>query len=228
LKKLHQLAFVIAIIAMVISTSKAQHTAREVGVSFAVSGQGKIEKRSLENRGFFQDAFIFHLRAQVSTNGIQNLSFFIERVSETREYDAQEDINGKAEITHQEVSVAQTSFGLETFRTVVSTGGFRVGLGVGLGIGMGTPSRTIEVLRGGGYYEESSESPWLSLLLTATARARYTVYRKNDLDVGLTLSGRYWGFPAIGPSSSNVNGYNGPDFRTLHQVGYLAGVSVGF
>jgi hypothetical protein len=228
LNKLHQLAFVIAIIAMVISTSKAQHTAREVGVSFAVSGQGKIEKRSLENRGFFQDAFIFHLRAQVSTNGIQNLSFFIERVSETREYDAQEDINGKAEITHQAVSVAQTSFGLETFRTVVSTGGFRVGLGIGLGMGFGTPSRTLKVLRTGEYREEDGASPWLSLLLTATARARYTVYRKDDLDVGLTLSARYWGFPAIGPSSSNVNGYNGPDFRTLHQVGYLAGVSVGF
>jgi hypothetical protein len=228
LKKLHQLAIGIAIIASMISTSKAQHTKSEIGVSFAKSGQGKIEKRSLENRGFFQDAFIWHLRTQVSTNGIQNLSFFIERVSETREYDAQEDIDGKAEITHQVVSVAQTSLGLETFRTVVSTSGFRVGLGVGLGIGMGTPSRELNILRTGEYREEDSESPWLSMLLTATARARYTVYRKDDLDVGLTLSARYWGFPAIGPSSSDVTGYNGPEFRTLHQVGYLAGVSVGF
>lgn len=211
-----------------IGTSKAQHTANEIGVSFAQSGQGKLEKRSLENRGFFQDAFIYHLRAQVSTNGIQNFSVFLEGVAETREYDALEDINGAAVNTHQAVSVSQTTFGLETMRTVISTGSFRVGLGIGLGIGMGTPSREMTILTTNETRNEDSASPWLSMLLTATARARYTVYRKDDLDVGVTLAGRYWGFPAIGPSSDNVTGYNGPDFRTLHQIGYLAGVSVGF
>jgi hypothetical protein len=211
-----------------ISTSKAQHTASEIGVSFAQSGQGKVEKRSLENRGFFQDAFIYHLRAQVSTNGIQNFSIFLEGVSETREYDALEDINGAAENAYHKVSVAQTTFGIETMRNLVSTGGFRVGVGIGLGLGFGIPSRELTILRTQEKRNEDSASPWLSLLLTATVRGRYTVYRQDNLDLGITLAGRYWGFPAIGPSSNDVTGYNGPDFRTLHQVGYLAGVSVGF
>lgn len=213
---------------MMISTSKAQHTASEIGVSFAKSGQGKVEKRSLENRGFFQNAFIYHLRAQVSTNGIQNFSVFLEGVSETREYDALEDLDGKALNSHQTVSVAQTTFGIETMRNLISTGGFRVGVGVGLGLGIGSPTREMTILNTGEKRIEDSASPWFSLLLTATVRARYTVYRRDDLDIGITLAGRYWGFPAIGPSSDNVTGYNGPDFRTLHQVGYLAGVSVGF
>lgn len=213
---------------MMISTSKAQHTTSEVGVSFAMSGQGKLEKRSIENRGFFQDAFIYHLRTQVTTNGIQNLSVFLEGVSETREYDAQEDVNSQALTTHQKVSVAQTTFGVETMRNLVSTGGFRFGIGLGLGMGFGVPSRELTLLTTGEKRTEDSASPWLSLLLTATARARYTVYRKDALDLGITLAGRYWGFPAIGPSSEDVNGYNGPDFRTLHHIGYLAGISVGF
>jgi hypothetical protein len=228
LKKLQQLALGIAIIAMMVSKSNAQHTASEIGVSFAKSGQGKLEKRSLENRGFFQDAFIYHLRAQVSTNGIQNFSVFLEGVSETREYDALEDSKDQPVTTHQKVSVAQTTIGIETMRTLISTGGFRVGVGLGLGLGLGTPEREMTILATRETRVEESASPWLSLLLTATARGRYTVYRQDNLDVGITLAARYWGFPAIGPSSDNVTGYNGPDFRTLHQVGYLAGVSVGF
>lgn len=211
-----------------INTCKAQHTANEAGVSFAKGGQGKLEKRSLENRGFFQDVFIYHLRAQVSTNGIQNLSLFLEGVAERREYDALEDVNGQALSAHHKVSMTQTTIGVETIRNLVSTGGFRVGVGIGLGLGMGTPSRELTILTSGEKRNEDSSSPWLSLLLTATVRARYTVYRQDAVDIGVTLAGRYWGFPAIGPTSDNVTGYNGPDFRTAHQIGYLSGVSVGF
>jgi hypothetical protein len=228
LKKLSSLAVTTLIIATMISSSKAQHTANELGVSFAKGGQGKLEKRSLENRGFFQDAFIYHLRGQVSTNGIQNLSVFLEGVSETREYDALEDMNGQALSAHHKVTVSQTTIGVETIRNLVSTGGFRVGVGIGLGLGFGMPSRELTILTTGEKSNEDAQSPWLSLLLTATARARYTVYRQDALDIGITLAGRYWGFPAIGPNSDKVTGYNGPDFRTAHQIGYLAGVSVGF
>ncbi|HET6512461.1 MAG TPA: hypothetical protein VFH43_09740 [Candidatus Kapabacteria bacterium] len=210
------------------SASIAQHTPREIGFSFAIGGQGKLEKKSIENRGFFQDAFIWNLRYQITTTGIQNLSFFAEGVSETREYDAQEDINGEALTAHHVVSVAQTTLGLETMRTIVSSGGFRVGIGLGLGFGYGSPSRELTILTTGEKRNEDAASPWLSLLLTAGVRARYTLYRNDDLDIGITASGRYWGFPAIGPSGDHGRKYNGPDFRTLHHVGYLAGVSVGF
>ena len=206
----------------------AQHTPREIGFSFAVGGQGKLEKQSLENRGFFQKSFIWNLRYQISTTGIQNLSFFAEGVSETREYDDLADINGEAVTTHHAVAVAQTTFGIETMRNVVSTGGFRLGIGLGLGLGYGSPAREITILTTGETRSESSASPWLSFLLTAGTRARYTLYRKDDLDIGISASIRYWGFPAIGPSGDHGSKYNGPDFRTLHHIGYLAGISVGF
>jgi hypothetical protein len=155
-------------------------------------------------------------------------SVFLEGVSETREYDAQEDINGQAISAHHKVTVTQTTFGVETMRNLVSTGGFRFGVGLGIGLGLGIPSRELTILTTQEKRDQESESLWLSLLLTATARGRYTVYRQDNIDVGIALALRYWGFPAIGPSSDDVTGYNGPDFRTLHQVGYLAGVSVGF
>lgn len=210
------------------SVCSAQHMQREVALSLAVGGQGKLEKQTLENRGFFQNAFIWNLRYQISTTGVQNLSAFAEGISETREYTALEDVRGVAVTTEQKVSVAITTLGVETARTVISTGSFRVALNLGLGLGYSAPSREMTILTTGEKLEQESESPWLSLLLTAGARARLTLYRKDQLDVGLTLSGRYWGFPAIGPTGDVGSRYNGPEFRTLHHIGYLAGVSVGF
>lgn len=210
-------------------TANAQHTSNEIAFSFAIGGQGKLEKINNENHGFFQNAFLWNLRYQLSSTGIQSFSIFLEGVSETREYnDNLDDLQGNVSNVRIKESVGFTSLGFETIRTLISTGRFRVGVGVGLGVGFGTPERTVTTLITGQSRDEESCSAWASLLLTGSARARYTVYRTDDIDIGLNLTGRYWGFPAIGPTADCGDEYNGPEFTTLHQVGYLAGVSVGF
>lgn len=211
------------------SLGHAQHTPREIAVTFAKHGQGKVERASNENRGFFQNATIWNLRVQALTNNIQSLSVYAERVTEERRYVAPGEGEAVREGAVSNVEYFPlTTIGVETHRTVITWSGLRVALGVGLGLSLGEPELVSTTLIGNRRYEQESASIWFGLQMTGSTRLRYTVYRNDQIDIGLVAIGRYWGFPFLGPTEHTPNDYSGPQARTYHQVGYLAGVSVGF
>lgn len=208
----------------------AQHTDHEFAFSFAKGGQGKLERITFENHGFYQNVTLWNFRAMLITNGVQSLSFFVEHVDETRSYETliTRFVNRTFSATVDE-SMPMTTLGFETIRTLLSYRGFRLGGGIGLGWGFGTPKRVVRPAENFANYSEEGCHLWNAFYLTALMRARYTIYSNEYVDVGLTLTGRYWGFPSIAPTGEcGPQDYNGPDMRTAHQIGYLAGISVGF
>ncbi len=208
----------------------AQHTGREIGASFAVNGQYPFASDG--TNGFFTAPFIWNLRYQLTTNYVQSLSVVIEHIGETRSHsgiwsvnsDPQNDYNANI-AEHLQINVLY----LEMIRTIVRTDIFRVGVGVGLGYGIGTASAEVEKIIDHSKINVDGEQLWTSFFLSAFTRARLSIYETDKLDLGITVTARYWGLPTYGPQSSTNpgGGYQGPKISSVHELGYLVGVSVG-
>jgi hypothetical protein len=206
----------------------AQHTPNDISVSVAFGGQSSLITEP-NNTHFYRDPFIGRIQAQLVSNGVQSLSAFIETATETETRTGiwawQPSPPFDATISE---NLHMTVLGLETIRTLISESGLRFGVGIGVGYGFGGAwVTTIDNATQTSTHSDSFNS-WTGLYVTGLLRLRYSVYTKGSWDIGIILTGRYWGYPTIGPLSSPVDNYNGPDLRSLHELGYLAGVSVGF
>ncbi len=203
----------------------------EAGLWIAVNGQKPLVTPDTGNRGFFTNPTIEHLYYQVSTNGVQSLSVFAEHIWETRTwqgywstfYFPDKQIRYPATVNE---SLTMTTLGLETVRNLISESGFRFGIGLGLGFGLGGASAQVDT--SGTVTTYQSATLWDALLLTVFARIRYSVIVTPTYEIALMLLGRYWSFPFIGPTSSGGEAYNGPSLRAVSELGYLAGICVGF
>ncbi len=210
--------------------ASAQHTRHEIGASFAVNGQYPFASDG--TNGFFTEPFIWNLRYQLTTNYVQSLALVFEHIGETRSHsgiwsvdsDPHNDYNANI-AEHLQINVLY----LEMMRTIVRTDIFRVGVGVGLGYGIGTAEAEVEKIVDHSTKAFDGQQLWTSFFLSLFARARLSIYETDKLDLGITLTTRYWGLPTYGPqSSTNPNGgYQGPKISSVHEVGYLFGVSVG-
>jgi hypothetical protein len=210
----------------------AQNAKREAAFSFAYSGQVPIAKSEANIQNFFTNPLIFNLRYQVATDYVNALSMTIEHISEDHTRaglwnDIPNASQGayNADITER---LYMTTLGLEGIRTLVRTGDFRLGAGIGIAYGLGGATATVKKLTDGSVQTFESCDTWSGFEVSAFVRGRYTLYQSDKIDIGLTGALRFWGFPAIGPLSTCQSSYNGPDFRSLHEIGYLAGISVGF
>ncbi len=211
----------------------AQNMPHEVGIWFASNGQLPLITADNTNRGFFTDPTIAHGYYSFESNGVQSLSFFVEHISESRSWSGtwtNPTLNNGSNNFPATVSenLQLTTIGLETVRTFISEDGFRCGAGLGLGYGLGGASAQVLDKATGGTESHYSATAWNGLELAASLRVRYSVYVSGNLDVGLLAMGRYWGFPLIGPLGNSGAAYNGPALRVLSELGYLAGVAVGF
>ena len=120
-----------------------------------------------------------------------------------------------------------TTLGLEGIRTLIRTDEFRLGIGISLGYGFGGATATVKKITDGSQQTFESCDTWNGFLVSTFIRARATVYTSSSLDIGITGSARLWGFPSISPLSECMTMYNGPALRSVFEIGYLAGVSVG-
>lgn len=206
----------------------AQQTPHEAEVLVAINGQLPLIKTAEQN-GFFTNPFIGRIQYQAVTNGVQSLSVFLESVSEDRAHDDLYAFGAsQAFDAHIVESVHMTSLGLEMIRTLVVAGDLRIAAGIDIGFGLGRPSITVTGKTNDSTFTVQSLSTWDGLLGAALVRARYTIAHSKDWDIGLILTGRYWTFVTMGPLSDAVDVYNGPAFRSVHDLGYLFGLSVGF
>lgn len=204
----------------------------EVGLWGAHYGQLRLEKETASNRGFFQNADVGHLYFSFLTNGVQSLSVYLEHVREAR---SREGVWTDVFVGHQQVgypahideSVGLTVLGLETTRTLCVLGDLRLGGTLGLGFGFG--GTTAEVTRTGSdtTNQFSSAFDWQAFQLSFGLRLRYSVYITGSTDYAVIAGARYWGFPYLGPIAPSSN-YNGPDFRNANNLGYIAGIAIGF
>ena len=186
----------------------------------------------MENRGFFTNPTIEHVYYQAASNGVQNLSVFLEHVSETRSWngiwtnfffnDRQQSFPASVDET-----LTLTTLGLETVRNLVSESGFRFGMGIGIGYGLGGAGANVRDTSGN-VSKYSSTTEWSAFFLTGFARIRYSLIVTSTYDLGIMLMGRYWSFPVIGPVAPGGESYDGPSLRAISELGYLAGISVGF
>ena len=219
--------------ASLVGTAFSQHTRREIGASFAINGQYSFASDGAN--GFFTAPFIWNLRYQLTTNFVQSLAVVIEHIGETRSHSGlwtslstpanpTDDYNANI-AEHLQISVLY----LEMIRTIIRTDIFRVGVGVGVGYGIGTASAEVERITDHSKKTYEGEQLWTSFFLSAFTRARLSIYETDKLDLGITVTGRYWGLPTYGPqSSTNLGGgYQGPKISSVHELGYLVGVSVG-
>ncbi|MDP4219356.1 MAG: hypothetical protein Q8896_02880 [Bacteroidota bacterium] len=209
----------------------AQHTAHEIGFSFAYAGQAPFVTSGDDQSSFFRQPLILNLRYQVATNYVQSLSVVLERISEERSRlglwnDVPNSVNGayNADIAER---LTMTTLGLEGLRTLIRTDIFRLGVGIGLGYGFGGATASVRKITDGSQQTFESCDSWNGFLISVFARGRVTVYSTNSLDVGITLTSRLWGFPTISPLTDCQSSYNGPSLRSVFEIGYLAGVSVG-
>lgn len=233
--KIRRCAFLIVHCTLIIvhCSARAQHAKREVALSFAAAGQFPIGTTGDERSGFWREPLILNLRFQVATNYITSASLFLERIGETRtRTDIWSDAPNaslpppyNASITEQ---LTMTLFGLEGARTLVRSGDFRLAVAVAAGYGLGSAKADVERLTTGEKKSFESCDIWHGVYLGLSLRGRYTIYQEDDYDIGLTASVRTWGFPTIGPFGDCISSYNGPDFRALYEIGYLAGISIGF
>jgi hypothetical protein len=211
----------------------AQNMPHEIGFWFAANGQLPLIKPDDANRGFFTNPAIEHLYYSFATDGVQSVSFFVEHVNETRPwngtwtnylYNDRYDTIPKASVGE---SLQMTTIGIETVRNLISESGLRVGGGIGVGFGLGGASASVRDTNGN-QTSYSSATAWDALLVELLVRVRYSLIVTSSYDIGIMLQGRYWSFPAFGPVASGGSSYNGPALRAVSEVGYLAGVSIGF
>jgi len=207
----------------------AQHTPHEIGVSFAYAGQEPFIYSGNDDPKFFIKPLIWNLRYQVATNNVQSLSIVLEGVSEQRNYSGVWIYDPLAPAYNANVAerMTMTTLGLEGIKTVIRTDEFRLGLGIGLGYGFGGATATVKKITDGSQQTFESTDTWSGFIVSAFMRMRFTVYTSNTLDIGITGSVRVWGFPSIAPLTDSETSYNGPMLRSVLEVGYLAGVSVG-
>ena len=216
-----------------------QNMPHEAGVWCSVGGQVSLIPNDNSNRGFFGNPTIEHGYYSFESNGVQSFSLFVEHIEETRPWLA--DRNGPVTWSNPTLNNGSNNFpaqvsenlhittiGLETVRTFISESGFRLGGGLGLGFGLGGATANVQNESTGTAETHSSAIEWDGLELMASVRLRYSLYISGNFDIGLLLQGRYWGFPIIGPLGDGGGSYNGPALRVLSEVGYLAGVAVGF
>jgi hypothetical protein len=219
---------VICIFGIAPFTSRAQHTKHEVEIAIAFDGQLPLV-RNKDQLGFFTNPFIGRFQYQALTNGVQSLSVFLETVSETRTRDDLYSSSPRAPFNAQIAeSVHLTSLGLEMVRTLLVAGDLRIAGGIDIGFGLGRPTLDVTNKTNDSTEHVESLSTWDGLFAAAIIRGRYTIVRSENWDVGLLLTGRYWAFLTIGPLGEATDIYNGPPFRSVHDLGYLFGVSVGF
>jgi len=210
----------------------AQNMPHEIGFWFAENGQLPLIKPDDMNRGFFTNPTIEHLYFSFATNGVQNLSFFVEHINETQSWKGtwtnfvgnDHQVSFPASVDE---SLQMTTLGFETVRNLISESGLRIGAGLGVGFGLGGASASVKDTLGN-QTSYSSATYWDALLVELLVRVRYSLIVTSSYDIGIMLQGRYWSFPAFGPVASGGQAYNGPALRGVSELGYLAGVSVGF
>jgi hypothetical protein len=224
--------FLTSYLLLLTSEATAQNMPHEIGFWFAMNGQKPLITPNEINHGFFTNPTIEHLYYSFASNGVQSVSFFIENVNETRPwsgtwatYASGKNPDYPASV---EESLGMTTIGFETLRNFISEGGFRLGAGLGVGFGLGGTSANVRDSATGLQTTYSSATLWDALLVDFFVRARYTVYQTNSYEVAIQLMGRYWSFPAIGPTGDGGNAYNGPGLRAISELGYMGGVAVGF
>lgn len=211
----------------------AQHAKRELAVSIASAGQYPIATKGDARSGFFREPFIFNLRYQVATDYITSASLFIESLAETRERRDlwSDDPSSTTGAYNADISehLTMTLVGVEAARTLVRTGDFRLALTLAAGYGLGSATAEVQPVTGTGPKRTfESCDIWHGVYLAGSFRGRYTIYQSDTYDIGITASLRTWGFPTIGSFGDCVTSYNGPAFTSLFEIGYLAGLSIGF
>lgn len=211
---------------------RAQNMPHEIGFWGAHQGQWRLEPESDANRGFFQNPDIAHVYYSFVSSGVQSLAVFIERVAETRSRNADWTYvlfgnHASSYPAHIEEHLALTTLGLETSRTLLRTGDFRVMGTLSLGYGLGGADARVTKLWTDSTDEYSSAFTWQAFELSLAVRARYSILITGKLDLGVIAGIRYWGYPSLGPLGTSLN-YNGPDFRNSNNVGYIAGIAIGF
>jgi hypothetical protein len=232
--KKHFIAFLFLTSYFLLLTSEAtaQNMPREVGLWVAVNGQVPLIPSDDANHGFFTNPTIEHLYYSFASNGVQSVSFFIEHVNETENWNGEWATYALGKNPNYPASVAETlgmtSIGFETERNFISEGGFRFGAGLGVGFGLGGTSANVRDSATGLETTYSSATLWDALLIDVFFRARYSIYTADSYEIAIQLMGRYWSFPAIGPVSDGGNAYNGPALRAISELGYMAGIAVGF
>ena len=211
--------------------AEGQHTSREIGFSIAYAGQAPFVSSGNDQTNFFREPLIWNLRYQVATNFVQSLSVVLERVTEERSHEGLWNDFPNTSSQPYDANIAErlsmTTLGLEGIRTLIRTDEFRIGIGISLGYGFGGATAMVIKIVDGSQKTFESCDIWNGLLASVFVRGRYTVYSNNSIDVGLTGSIRIWGFPSISPLSECMTMYNGPDLRSVFEIGYLAGISVG-
>lgn len=212
-------------------TVYSQHTVREIGFSFAYAGQVPFASSGNDESKFFRQPLILNLRYQVATNYVQSLAVVLESISEKRIRtglwnDFPNLANGvyNANIAER---LTMTTLGIEGIRTLIRTDEFRLGIGVSLGYGFGGATATVKNLTTNTEKTFESCDTWNAFLISTFVRGRFTVYTSNSLDIGVTGSARVWGFPSISPLTDCQSSYNGPSLRSIFEIGYLAGLSIG-
>jgi hypothetical protein len=205
----------------------------EAGLYVAFGGQKALVKVSDANRGFYTNPAIEHAFYSFTTNGIQSLSVFAEHVSETRPWHGLWSNPTNAGISHTFIadvdeSLQMTTIGLETVRTLISESDFRFGAGLGVAYGLGGASADVRDSATHTLAHYASHAAWNALMLEFMLRAKYTISMVDKKEIALVAEARYWGFPAMGPIGEAGSSYNGPGLRALSELGYLAGVSIGF
>ena len=211
----------------------AQNMPHEIGLWFAVNGQKPLISENETNRGFFTNPTIEHLYYSFASNGVQSVSVFAEHVNETRNWNgewANYASYGKNPPFPASVneSLDMTTVGIETMRNFISEGGFRFGAGLGVGFGLGGANANVRDSATKVQTSNPSSTSWDALLLSVCIRARYSIYQNSSYEVAIELMGRYWSFPAIGPIGDGGEAYNGPALRAISEIGYMAGIAVGF
>jgi hypothetical protein len=215
------------------TASYSQHAKREASFSFAVGGQSPLVVSGDDRSGFWRDPVILNLRLQVATDYIMSASIFLEHMSEGRNRsglwsdspNTSDPPPYNAEITEH---LQMTLFGVEAARTLIRTGDLRFAFTVGLGYGLGSARADVRRITTNERKPFESCDTWHGLYLNSSIRARYTIYQGENYDIGVTASLRGWGFPMIGSFGECRTSYNGPDFNAIYEIGYLAGVAVGF
>lgn len=231
---IHVSVLLVCIIVCAFSTGhlRAQHTKHDISLQFAYGGQIPIMTAEGNIQGFYKLPITFNARYQVATDYLNALSFTVEHTSEERSHQGLwNDMPGSNANTYN-ANISErlyiTTIGLEGILTLVSDGTFRLGSGLGIAYGLGGATATVKNLTDDKLKVFESCDTWNGFQVSAFTRARYTLYRNDDIDLGISGTLRLWGFPYIGPLSDCQSSYNGPTFRSLISVGYLLGLSFGF
>jgi hypothetical protein len=211
----------------------AQNMPHEAGLYVAIGGQKPVIASSDQNRGFYTAPTIEHAYYSFLTNGVQSLAVFAEHVGETRSWHGIWTVLTSAGIAPTfpadvDESLQMTTIGLETIRTLISESDFRLGAGLGVGYGLGGASADVRDSNSHHLTHYASENAWNALLLEFMLHIKYSIAMVGRYEIAFHAEGRYWGFPAMGPIGSAAGAYNGPGLRALSELGYLAGVSIGF